>query len=211
MAGVDGYRGGWVVVTIDEAGAVSVHACHTFAEVVELDLAVIAVDIPIGIPDDKARPADTEARRFVGRRASSVFSTPTRAALEAPTFADAVARAREVTGKGISRQAFALRGRILEVDAMAHADKRLIEVHPEVSFREVAGRPLEYSKHTVEGLLERRALLAEAGLEVPAAREVPEADLLDAAAAAWTAGRYRRGEARPLPKGHGERIGAIWR
>ncbi|MGH3037461.1 MAG: DUF429 domain-containing protein [Gaiellaceae bacterium] len=40
---------------------------------------------------------------------------------------------------------------------------------------------------------------------------MPEADLLDAAVAAWSATRYARGEARPLPDGHVERIGAIWR
>jgi hypothetical protein len=29
--------------------------------------------------------------------------------------------------------------------------------------------------------------------------------------AAWSAARYARGEALPLPEGHVDRIGAIWR
>jgi hypothetical protein len=35
--------------------------------------------------------------------------------------------------------------------------------------------------------------------------------LLDATVAAWTAARFARGEALPLPEDHEERIGAIWR
>jgi predicted RNase H-like nuclease len=48
-------------------------------------------------------------------------------------------------------------------------------------------------------------------MELPSVpRGVAEHDLLDAAVAAWTAARFARGEARPLPAGHEARIGAIW-
>ena len=101
--------------------------------------------------------------------------------------------------------------RILEVDRYASDDKRVIEVHPEVSFRELAERPLE-SKHRVQGLVERRALLENAGIEIPASvARIAEPDLLDAAVVAWSARRYARREAVPLPDGYRERIGAIWR
>ena len=50
------------------------------------DVAVVAVDIPIGLPDDGGRLADAEARRELVGKSSSVFSTPVRAALEAPTY-----------------------------------------------------------------------------------------------------------------------------
>ena len=99
----------------------------------------------------------------------------------------------------------------LLADAFAERDKRIVEVHPEVSFAELAAAVLPHSKRTSEGLAERRQLLASAGIEVPEAPAVPEADLLDAAVAAWTARRYHRGEARPLPERHEDRIGAIWR
>jgi predicted RNase H-like nuclease len=119
--------------------------------------------------------------------------------------------ATELTGKSISAQTYALGRRILEVDQHAHRDERVIEVHPEVSFHELARRPLA-SKHRLEGLLERRALLEEAGIEVPAsAPRIAEPDLLDATIVAWTAQRYARGDALPLPADHAERIGAIWR
>jgi predicted RNase H-like nuclease len=209
VAGVDGYRGGWVAVVLDPAGSRVVTA-RRFAEIAALEVDVIAVDIPIGIPATE-RAADVEARRVVGPRASSVFTTPPRAALEAPTFAEAVAKARAATGKGISQQAYALRHRILEVDPFAERDERIVEVHPEVSFAELAAAALPHSKRTAEGLAHRRQLLAHAGIDVPDSPRAPEADLLDAAVAAWTARRYQCGEARPLPEHHEDRIGAIWR
>src|SRR5439155_10553978 len=89
-----------------------------------------------------------------------------RPVLEAPTYAEARALAVELTGKSVSAQSYALRHRILEVDEHARRDERVIEVHPEVSFSELARRPL-LSKHRTDGLAERRALLEEAGIEVP--------------------------------------------
>jgi predicted RNase H-like nuclease len=211
VAGVDGYRGGWVAVVLDAGGRLEVRTARGFDELLGLSVDVIAVDIPISLPESAPRLADVDARRFVGRRASSVFPTPPRAVLEAETFAEACERAQTLTGKAISRQSFALRKRILELDTLAEQDERIVEVHPEVSFCTLAGRPLLHSKHTPEGLAERRELLEAAGVELPAApRGVPEADLLDAAVAAWTAARYAHEDARPLPAHHRSRIGAIW-
>lgn len=211
VAGVDGYRSGWVAVSLDPSGDVQVSTHPTFSEVLSLSARVIAVDIPIDPAGRGARPADSAARAFVGGRASSVFSTPPRAALEARTFAEACEIARTVTGKGISQQAFALGRKILEVHALAEVDERVIEMHPEVSFCALAGDALPESKHTPEGLERRRSLLASAGIDLPGAVPgVPEADLLDAAVGAWTAGRYSQGDADPFPPEHRDRLGAIW-
>jgi predicted RNase H-like nuclease len=134
-----------------------------------------------------------------------------RRVLEAATYAEARGVATELTGRSVSAQTYALRRRILEVDEYARTDERVIEAHPEVSFRELARRPLG-SKHKLDGLIERRGLLEGAGIEVPeTVPRLAEPDLLDAVIAAWTAARYARGEALPLPEDHTERIGAIWR
>jgi predicted RNase H-like nuclease len=211
VAGVDLAGGALAVVVLEDGRVVDAFRCETFAEALLVDAEVVAVDIPIGIPDEGVRPADEAARRFVGPRASSVFTTPVRRVLEAATYAEARRVATELAGKSISAQSYALRRRILEVDEYAHEDERVIEVHPEVSFRELARRPL-LSKHRSDGLAERRALLEEAGIEVPASvPRIAEPDLLDATVSAWTATRYARGEAVPLPGGHSSRIGAIWR
>jgi predicted RNase H-like nuclease len=213
VAGVDGYRRGWVAVSLDPSGDVQVSSHATFAEVLSLRAQVIAVDIPIDPAGLGGRPADAGARAFVGSgRASSIFPTPPRAALEARTFAEANDVARTITGKGLSQQAFALARKILEVHELAEADERVIEMHPEVSFCALAGGPLPESKHTAEGLERRRALLDAAGIRLPGAYPgVPEADLLDAAVGAWTAARYVLAQAEPFPPEHSGRLGTIWR
>ncbi|MDX6438453.1 MAG: hypothetical protein QOF45_1036 [Gaiellaceae bacterium] len=213
VAGVDGYRNGWVAVSLDPSGDVEVSTHVTFAEVLSLRAQVIAVDIPIDPAGLGARPTDAAARAFVGgSRASSVFPTPPRAALEARTFGEANEIARTITGKGISQQAFALGKKILEVQEYAEVDDRVIEMHPEVSFCELGGVHVFESKHTPEGLERRREILADAGIKLPGAvRGIPEADLLDAAVGAWTAARYSAGKAQAVPADHADRLGAIWR
>jgi predicted RNase H-like nuclease len=213
VAGVDGFRKGWVAVALDPSGDVQVSTHPSFSEVLSSQARVIAVDIPIDPAGLGVRQADAGARAFVGgSRASSVFPTPPREALEARTFAEANEIARTITGKGISQQAFSLARKILEVHTLAEVDERVIEMHPEVSFRELAGEPVLESKHTAAGLARRRDLLAAAGIVLPGAVPgVPEADLLDAAAGAWTAARYAEGRASAFPPDHRERLGAIWR
>ena len=83
--GVDGAKSGWLAVWWQPAAlgyrlfpdAMSLVEAHRAAR-------VIAVDIPIGLPERGGRRADIEARKFVGgRRASSVFSSPVRGILDA--------------------------------------------------------------------------------------------------------------------------------
>ena len=78
---------------------------------------------------------------------------------------------------------------------------RVVEVHPELSFARLAGAPLPDRKRTPVGVERRRRLLAGAGIVLPGepGRGVAEDDLLDAAAAAWTASRVAPGEADPRP------------
>ena len=60
----------------------------------------------------------------------------------------------------------------------------------------------------------RRAALAGAGIVLPddlgAGGNVPPDDVLDAAGAAWSAGRIASGSAESLPAHVDERIGPIW-
>jgi predicted RNase H-like nuclease len=96
VAGVDGCRGGWLVVTAVASPFVVV-GCEVAAGIAVVlergDLAMVAVDMPIGLPfDESARMADVEARRRLGPRRSSVFPTPARAVLHARSFEDALVR-----------------------------------------------------------------------------------------------------------------------
>jgi predicted RNase H-like nuclease len=172
--------------------------------------------MPIGPPETGPRESDLCARAFVGPRRNSVFMTPPRAVLGAASYAEANERAAALPGgKKISQQAWALRHNIAVVAAVADGDPRVIEVHPEVSFRAMAGGPLAFAKTTWNGQALRRALLARRDV-APADRldeagGVPPADVLDAAAVAWTARRHARGESRSLPEGWTRGTpGAIW-
>src|SRR5205085_11648547 len=89
VAGVDLASGGWAVVILEGNRVVETFRCETFADALLVDARIVAVDIPIGIPDEGARLADVAARRFVGPRASSVFTTPLRRVLETPSYAEA--------------------------------------------------------------------------------------------------------------------------
>lgn len=207
VLGVDACKKGWVGLSNELRG----YFGRTIGELVETAdaegvLRVVAIDIPIGLPVNGPRQADMLARKVVGRRSSSVFSTPVRGALAASSHAEATAFSKRVTGKGLSQQAYALGAKILEVDSWAHrsASRRVIEVHPEVSFATMANRPLSHPKSTWAGSEERRALLRAAGIVVPAelgvAGEMAGADdVLDAAAALWTALRYASGASVSYP------------
>jgi predicted RNase H-like nuclease len=168
-------------------------------------LAVIAVDIPIGLPDTGRRQADILTRKKVGPLWPWVFMTPVRAALEAADYATAAGLSRRLAGEGISRQAFALQTKILQVDRwVRQAPHRVVEVHPEASFAELAGATLQSRKSCWAGIVLRRRLLAAAGISLPddlglAGGKAGVDDVLDAAAAAWTAVRVLRGQALATP------------
>lgn len=92
---------------------------------------------------------------------------------------------------------------------MPALQERVVEVHPELSFWALAnGQPMEHPKRTPQGFEERRALLADALVQVsvPAREQArrlvrPAAadDVLDALVAAWTARRYSEGRSGRLP------------
>lgn len=170
-------------------------------------LAVVGIDMPIGLADSGQRRADVLARAAAGPRWQSVFMTPVRTALETGDYALALAENRRRGGGGISRQAFGLRAKIGQVDRWLRAlpaGVRVAEVHPELSFGAMAGAPVGERKSTWAGVVRRRQLLAAHGIVLPDDLGVPGQnagpdDVLDAAAVAWTAARVADGRARCLP------------
>jgi predicted RNase H-like nuclease len=205
VAGIDGYPKGWVAVVLEDGRFAAAAVGKGLGDLIGTlgDVTTIGLDIPIGLPERSLREADRHAKDFVGPRRNSVFMTPPRLVLEAPNPAEARRRCVALTGQSISSQALALRGRILEADAVAGADQRIREVHPEVSFRALAGVPLDYAKSTWAGIDLRRQLLADAGIVVPGklglAGSAGVDDVLDAAVAAWSAVRIAAGRGRSFP------------
>ena len=68
VAGVDGCRAGWVMVTVPAVGAGAPHvevvpdAGPIVERVAQGVLAAVAIDIPMGLPADAPRAVDSEAR-----------------------------------------------------------------------------------------------------------------------------------------------------
>ena len=193
--GIDGAKGGWVAVALALDGVRDARFFPTLAAVLSgwPGADTYAVDMPIGLPERGRRRADEAARAFVGPRASSVFFAPPRAALLVP-YAEALELA-----PGLSRQAYGLGAKILEVEPLAARNRRIVEVHPECSFRRLAGDAVDHPKTTWAGFRMRVRLLEEEGIAVPELPELPILDTVDAAGAAWSGLRVARGSADRLP------------
>jgi predicted RNase H-like nuclease len=221
LAGVDGCQAGWVVAFVQAAGdEVRIRVVSRFADVLAAPEApaVVAVDIPIGLPERVGRggrAAENAVRPLLGARQSSVFSVPSRAALMMEDYREACRIALETSEppRKISKQLYMIAPKIREVDACLRAEGavgRVFEVHPEVAFWRVngeraLGEPKKIKGRCYEpGLALRRRLLTDAGVPVEAAnaalpRGAGPDDLLDALACAVIARRIHLGFARPFP------------
>jgi predicted RNase H-like nuclease len=232
VAGVDGCKRGWVAVVALPGSAPTVRVFPCFADLVGQlpEDAIIAVDMPIGLPDRTSqggRGPERAVRPLLGRRQSSVFSIPSRQAVQVATgafstldqwyadhrLASTVARATSDPPRGVSIQAFGIFAKIREIDALL-LDRpalrgRIFESHPEVAFwRLNGGQAMSLPKKVKgkvnpAGMEERRTLLLRHGLDPALLAVVPpgvgEDDLVDAAAMRLIAGRIARGEAVPFP------------
>ncbi len=220
VAGVDGCRGGWFVV-IANADTEKISDFLFVKEISDIflqsyKLDVIAVDIPIGLltaAKPGGRNCDILARKLLGHpRSSSVFSPPVRDALKyADSYINASNANRQSSSKkiGISKQCFGILPKIIEVDRLMSPNLQEIikEVHPELSFWKMGGEtPLLYSKRVGKGRQERINLLSRVGhnnihsvFNNYSRSEVDVNDIIDAAAACWTAIRIFKGNATRLP------------
>lgn len=197
--GVDGVRGRWLAVALADGSYAGAAVCASIGDVLARfpGAAAVGVDTPVGA-DRFPRRADVAARRALTPYAARVFDAFPEAVYRSPDHATAVSLARELTGRGISRQAWQIGWAVL--DAAAYR-ARVVEVHPELSFRAMCGRPLA-AKTSWQGLHARLAALAGEGVDLPSGGELgplPPADVLDAAAAAWSAWRVARGLAETFP------------
>lgn len=203
-------------------GEVRLRVFSRFTDLVEAPEApaVIAVDMPIGLPariGPGGRGPEAAVRPLLGARQSSVFSVPPREAVYAPDFRTAcmVALGASEPPKKVSKLLFMIAPRIREVDQALRADAglvaRVFEVHPELAFWRLNGdRALDEPKKIKgtpygPGLELRRKLLVAAGFsaELVAGRPPKGAgpdDLLDALACAAIARRIAAGLAEPFPK-----------
>jgi predicted RNase H-like nuclease len=221
LAGVDGSRAGWVVALVrPEGDEVRICPARSLAELATDGPAVIAVDIPIGLPErigPEGRGPEAAVRKLLKERQSSVFPVPSRAAVYAADYQQAcsLALATSEPPRKVSRQLFALTAKIREVDNALRADPgfaaRVFECHPELAFwRLNHDCPLALPKKVKgaafdRGLALRRAVLIAAGFPAGMVAAAPPQgaavdDVLDALACAAIARRIYAGAAEPFPR-----------
>lgn len=222
LAGADGCPGGWLVVFVrPEGGGAHMRVVSTVHDLIMAPEgpAIVAIDIPIGLPQRAGaggRAAENAVRPLLGARQSSVFSVPSRAAIEATDYRAACAAALLSSDppRKVSKQLFMIVPKVRQVDVWLRANPddsaRLFEVHPELAFWRLNGeRALDEPKKVkgrphAPGLALRRRILAGNGFSADDLRTAPpcgaaEDDVLDAFACAAIARRIRAGAARPFP------------
>jgi len=216
IAGIDGCKLGWLCISRDFSAGVVDSAVYADAEklVQQEPLPdIIAVDIPIGLTSSGYRQCDVDARKLLGKRKSSVFPAPIRPVLGLSSYSQANALHKEITGKGMSKQSYAICRKIFEFDQLLvkspSLQQRVKEVHPEVSFWAWNNhQPIAYNKKKSEGRKIRREMIEEYfGTEVLdevrckyARKNVADDDIHDSFAALWTAERILTNKARRLPE-----------
>ena len=217
VAGVDGCQSGWIAAVYDTEQSKIDYCTHAdFITILQALSGVmcIGVDIPIGLSESfQPRRCDQLARSLIRTRSSSVFPAPDRRLLRFAELEYGAANgySREYSGKGLTRQSFAIFEKIDQVDRVMtpRLQANVFEVHPEVCFWAAADKhPLRHPKRKREGFEERREILNRVlpGVVIPTFDEAkgivhgakPD-DVLDAIAAAWTAWRNARGLSERIP------------
>ena len=214
ICGVDGCKAGWIAVFKDlDDGNIFWKVFPTFEQLAFRTPApqVIAVDIPIGLPDRGSRDCDLEARKKLGRRGCCVFPAPIRAVLAAKSYEEDCQKRYDIEGKKMSCQAWGIVPKVREVDSFLRQNPQIAsvvrEVHPEVSFFYMNRHcSLPDGKKTAPGHAQRLNLLqpdfgtfVNSALQARKQLGCAKDDILDAFAALWTAERIMRGTASRLP------------
>lgn len=210
--GIDGCKDGWVVVSCSNSSFGTATAEH-FKELSQLSEkiskdSIVIIDIPIGLEENiPNRACDIEARKFLGKRSSTIFSPPCIDALSCRSYNEAKTVNFSKTGKSISKQSWFLSKKILEARKFSEDHFNLKEGHPECSFADFLGKPLYDKKKSMRGLFKRAHILEKLGFKIPLLAEMlPEKnnveadDLLDASILCWAASKFYNGENKRFPE-----------
>ena len=211
--GIDGCKDGWVAVYCPVSDFKKAKAQH-YKKLSQIENDINAptlgiIDIPIGLEFDKPnRSCDIEARKFLGRRSSTIFSPPCLDAIHLETYEEAKIINHKRTGKSISKQSWFLSQKILEANHFIEGNNKLNlkEGHPECSFAEYAGTPLLENKKSIHGIFKRLDILNKLNFNLPnLVKMLPKKttigidDLFDATILCWTANRFINGNSKTFP------------
>ena len=207
VVGVDACPSGWVAVTLRGGAFAGAETAGGLSDLLARvgDAAVVAVDMPLGLLESGRRARGGVGRRPAGGAPLAGLPGAAAGVWEQPDYDAANACCRRLTG----RRAFppvvgaggeAARGQRLpgrrRPPPPRGPSRGLLRGHGD-------GAPVAWSKKGWNGQAARRRLLEDQGIVLPddlgPAGRVPSDDVLDAAAAAWSAHRIALGTAVSLP------------
>lgn len=198
VAGVKPCSTGWLVAVAKLHGTTFApeepQVIETFIDVLDQRpaFATIAVNAPIGLLDvyePGGRACDKEARALIGsRRGAAIQSAPIRSQVD---------EGSNGAADGLSAVTRKLLPRYREVatEMAPYRQRNVFEVTSELSFYQLNDdQPMRWSKRSIQGQEERRALLTKKIAGVDRILEtklpkVPYSHMLDVAAFMWTARR----------------------
>ena len=170
VIGIDGTSTGWIA----SIGSARNKVLSTIRYSEKLDRllstypnSVVVIDMPIELnKKNYLRECDVLAKKYLGSNfQSSVFIPPLKRVLQCSSYQEANKLSKEITGRGLSKQAWYLKNKINEVRGVSKIYNRVYEGHPECSFKMLKKETLIAKKKSVLGIFERLDLLKKAGLD----------------------------------------------
>ncbi len=170
LIGVDGTSSGWIASIGD-----SIDKCLSsikFSENLNKLLSyypnsIVVIDMPIELnKKNYLRTCDVLAKKYLGKAfQSSIFIPPLKRVLKCNNYQEANKLSKKLTGKGLSKQSWHLKSKIIEVQEISKFSNKVYEGHPECSFKMLKKEPLKAKKKSVSGIFERLDLLKSVGLD----------------------------------------------
>ena len=212
--GLDGCKYGWITAQLLKDKTIQLRIIKELDEInnITKESAIIGIDIPLELHKKGKRNAEKEARRILGSRASTIFSSPSINTLQATSYIEACRINYKETGLKISKQSWYLFWKIKQARKIyldKTSNKTLYEIHPELSFMAMNKMEvIKESKKTIEGRKKRLDLIRhiypsfDFGIERNKflKKDVADDDILDVLAVLWSTQKIIDNIASHVPK-----------
>ena len=158
LIGVDGTSSGWIA----SIGSSRSRCLSTIKFSKDLDKllsdyrdSIVVIDMPIELnKKNYLRKCDVMAKKYLGKEfQSSIFIPPLTSLLECTSYQEANELSKEIAGKGLSKQSWYLKSKIIEVQEISKLSNKIYEGHPECSFKMLKNESLRAKKNQCQAFL----------------------------------------------------------
>jgi predicted RNase H-like nuclease len=165
--GLDGFKHGWVAVSIDNSGSNTIEFLCDVRQLADRKFDMAMIDIPIGLPPSGNRDCDVEARNLLAHHRSRIFTGARRPLLGCTCYEQANKLGKGELGGGVSCQLYCLLPKIREVDEFISkkSQNKMRETHPELVFWRLNNEKPLAKKKSTQGREQRIKLLKDWGIK----------------------------------------------